>query len=110
MSDTPDPRDDVLDCLAKTPADGPEDPAVVCATPRSQALGVDVGGLAVKALHSRRYEFVDLTQYFCDAVSCPPVIGGALVPRDALGHITPLYSASLGPFLLRRVQTLMKGW
>jgi hypothetical protein len=106
IADSPDPRDDVLDCLATTPAD----PAVDCATPRTQALGADVGGLAVKALHSRRYEFVDLTPYFCDATICPPVIGGALVPRDVLGHITPAFSTSLGPFLLRRLQTLMKGW
>jgi SGNH domain (fused to AT3 domains) len=110
ISDTPDPRDDVLECLAQTPAGGPADPAVACATPRAQALGTDIGGLAVKALHSKRYAFVDMTQYFCDAAICPPIIGGALVPRDGLGHITPAFAASLGPFLLRRLQTLMKGW
>jgi hypothetical protein len=110
ISDSPDPRDDVLDCLAQTPADGPADPAVACATPRAQALGVDVGGLAVKSLHSRRYEFVDMTPYFCDAAICPPIIGGALVPRDVLGHITPAFATSLGPFLLRKVRALMTGW
>lgn len=110
IADVPDPRDDVLDCLAKTPIDGPDDPAIVCATPRSQALGTDVGGLAVKALRSKRYEFLDMTQYFCDEALCPPVIGGTLVPRDVLGHITPAYSSSLGPFLLRKVRALMANW
>jgi hypothetical protein len=106
ISDAPDPRDDTLECLAHTPIDGPDDPAIACATPRAQALGVDVGGLAVAALHSRRYRYVDLTHYFCDAVNCFPVIGGALVPRDVLGHITPAFSLSLGPFLLREVRAL----
>ena len=69
-----------------------------------------MGGLAVRALRSKRYEFVDLTSYFCDAAICPPVIGGALVPRDVLGHITPAFSTSLGPLLLRRIRALMAGW
>jgi hypothetical protein len=68
------------------------------------AFTPDAGMAAIAALHSNRYQAVDLTQYFCDGVNCFPVIGGALVYRDTLGHITPAFSKSLGPFLLRKVQ------
>jgi hypothetical protein len=48
---------------------------------------------------------IDLTNYFCDALSCFPVIGGVLVHRD-LNHMTIDYARTLGPYLLRAVKRL----
>ena len=49
---------------------------------------------------------VDLTSYFCDTRNCYPVIGGGLVLRD-INHMTGIFSASLGPFLLRAVDQVL---
>jgi hypothetical protein len=57
------------------------------------------------ARRSPRAHVVDLTRFFCDERSCPPVIGGALVYKDT-NHLTSVYAATLAPYLgraLRRV-------
>jgi hypothetical protein len=43
-------------------------------------------------------------RFFCDA-RCYPVIGGALVVRDA-NHMTGTYSSTLGPYVLRALDRL----
>lgn len=110
IRDVPDPSDDTLDCVARVVAAGTEPAGPACATPRNVALTEDAATTAVAQLHSPRYQAVDLSQYFCDDLNCFPVIGGALVYRDVLGHITVAFSDSLGPFLLRKVQLLMLHW
>jgi hypothetical protein len=110
IRDVPAPTEDTLACVGRALASGAQAPGPACALPRAEALTPDVGGAAVAALHSKRYAFVDLSQYFCDAQSCYPVVGGALVYRDTDGHITPAFSATLGPYLFRKVQILMVGW
>jgi hypothetical protein len=47
--------------------------------------------------------YVDLTKFFCDSRQCFPVIGGALVYKDAT-HITSVYGRTLGPYLLRALR------
>jgi peptidoglycan/LPS O-acetylase OafA/YrhL len=42
--------------------------------------------------------FADLSEYFCDDLTCFPVIGNVLVYRDT-HHISTLYSKSLAPVL-----------
>ena len=107
VKDVPDPRDDVLDCVSNALAAGTELPGIACATPRNAALTEDAGVEALKRLPPKRFGLVDLTDYFCDAENCFPVVGGALVYRDELGHLTVAFSKSLGPYLLRKVNTLM---
>ncbi len=43
---------------------------------------------------------IDLTRQFCDARWCYPVIGGALVHKDA-DHLTQVFGRTLGPFMDR---------
>jgi hypothetical protein len=43
---------------------------------------------------------LDLTDFMCTATLCPPVVGGALVLKDA-DHLTRAFSTTLGPYLLR---------
>jgi hypothetical protein len=45
---------------------------------------------------------VDLTPLMCSRRRCFPVVGGALVHKDTT-HLTEVFAATLGPFLLRAV-------
>ena len=47
---------------------------------------------------------LDLTPFFCGS-RCYPVVGGALVVRDA-NHMTGTFSATLGPYVLRALDRL----
>ncbi len=110
IRDVPAPTPATSPCIRRVLAARAHAPGPACALARSTALTTDVGGAAVAAMHSKRYRFVDMSRYFCNAVSCFPVVGGVLVYRDAAGHITPAYCATLGPYLLRRVQFLRRSW
>jgi hypothetical protein len=78
----------------------------VCAVRRSFALRTDPAVEAARTLRSRGLHVVDLTDQFCDARVCYPVVGGVLVHRDG-DHLTQLFARTLGPFLLRRVNQLV---
>jgi SGNH domain (fused to AT3 domains) len=80
-----------------------------CAEPRREALKTDPAAIAAHQLASPRVQVIDMTRFFCDRSWCYPVIGGALVYRDAT-HLTRMFSVSLGPYLLREVRRLMAGW
>jgi peptidoglycan/LPS O-acetylase OafA/YrhL len=82
------------------------DPARECARPREEALPPDPAVRA--AARSPRATVVDLTEFFCDERWCPPVIGGALVYKDA-NHITSVYAATLAPYLERRLARAVGG-
>ena len=49
-----------------------------------------------------------MSRYFCDATRCFPVIGGALVHKDAT-HMTARFGATLAPYLERRLVGLGLG-
>lgn len=83
--------------------------ADVCAVPRSMALKRDSAISAVARLRSPRYETVDLTKFFCGRRMCYPVIGGVLVRKD-VDHVTSVFSTTLGPFLLTKVDRLAATW
>ncbi len=110
ISDVPAPTSDTLACIGRALAAGAAAPGTACALPRATSLSADVGAAAVAALHRKRYAYVDMSRYFCDAALCYPVVGGVLVYRDVEGHITPAYAATLGPYLLRKVQLVMVSW
>jgi SGNH domain-containing protein len=80
----------------------------VCALPRETSLRPDPAMAAVTALASRRVQGVDMTRFMCGRRWCFPVVGGALVRKD-VGHLTRVFSESLGPFLLRRINRLSAG-
>ncbi|HEX8119942.1 MAG TPA: acyltransferase family protein [Solirubrobacteraceae bacterium] len=72
-----------------------------CARRRSEALPPDPAAEAAR--RSPRAVVVDMTRFFCDERACSPVIGGALVYKDA-NHITSVYGATLAPYLGREVE------
>jgi hypothetical protein len=55
---------------------------------------------AVAAAREFGAHVIDLTPEFCDARRCYPVIGGALVHKDA-DHLTQVFARTLGPFMDR---------
>jgi hypothetical protein len=49
-------------------------------------------------------KLVDLRRFFCDAKSCPAVIGNVITYRDTVGHITGTFSRTLGPYVATAVR------
>ena len=109
IRDTPLPLESTFGCVAAAIAAG-QLAGPACAIPRALALPQDTAVATVQQIGSRRYQVADLTDQFCDPLSCFPVVGGVLVYRDLLGHMTNAYSRTLAPFLLRRVRFLMASW
>lgn len=108
IRDTPKMLADTNACVAAaTRARRP--PGSTCAVPRSEVLDPDPLVAAARRLRSPRVQVVDLTRFFCSAKLCYPVIGGALVLRDVT-HMTSVFSASLGPYLLKAVNAAMSSW
>lgn len=104
IRDNPYSRVDTLACVERARARR-EPAGERCAVPRAQALKPDPAAIAAQRLHSPRVQVIDLTRFFCDSRLCYPVIGGALVYRDA-DHLTRVFAATLGPYLLREVRRL----
>ncbi len=51
--------------------------------------------------------FIDLSDYFCDAVHCRPVVGNVMVYRH-LSHITGTFARSLEPMLTRELERVLE--
>ena len=105
IRDNPQARFDISSCI-QTAVDAHRAAAATCSLRRSQALLTDPAVLAAHELNSALVQVADLTPFYCDALVCPAVIGGALVYRD-FTHITQTYDTTLGPYLLRDVHGLM---
>jgi hypothetical protein len=108
IRDTPYARYSTLTCVQQAVAKR-LNAGVVCALARRRALRRDPEVGAADRLHSPRVQVINLTPFFCDRRRCYPVVGGALVYRDA-GHITRLFATTLGPFLLERIERLATSW
>lgn len=106
LRDTPDPRDDVFECVERVRLAGSGRPGTACVTPRADAMHQDYAATTVGLLHAARYRTIDMTSFFCGARDCYPVIGGSLVYRDIFGHVNQRFMTSLGPYLARKVRAL----
>jgi hypothetical protein len=106
LRDVPQSTNPQFNCVDKVVAEGKERPGPACPLARATALKPDAAVATVRLLHSPRYQSADLTEFFCDGRSCYPVIGGVLVHFD-VDHITAAYSATLGPYVLRKVRKHM---
>lgn len=99
IRDVPHMSWDVLNCVNQAITDG-SDAGVGCARPRLDALRPDLATVAFRRTAPERVNLVDLTAFMCDAKVCFPVVGGALVSKDA-GHLTRTFSLTMGPYLAR---------
>jgi hypothetical protein len=84
-------------------------PGRACELPRTTSLRPDPMVAAASQWHSARVQVVDMTHFMCSKRWCFPVVGGALVRKDH-GHLTRVFSTSLGPYVLRRINRLMARW
>ena len=92
-------------CIEEAVADRKR-PDVECAIPIKRALRTDFAATAAKLMRDPRVHLLDLTRFMCDRKNCFPVVGGALVHKDG-GHITQVFSRTLGPYLGRYVDRVM---
>jgi peptidoglycan/LPS O-acetylase OafA/YrhL len=101
LRDTPKVLGDTDSCVEGA-IDHHQRAGLACKVSRRSALTQDSAAVAAGALKSPRVKVVDLTEFFCDARSCFPVIGGALVFKDQ-NHMTETYAKSLAPYLARQL-------
>ena len=109
LRDTPASSQATFDCMARAET-AHKRPGTSCPLARSVALRDDIAVDTVKQLANPRYESIDLTNYFCGARDCYPVIAGVRVNADIFGHLTATYMRTLGPYFLREVRRLQAGW
>jgi len=105
LRDTPVTTDDASICVQQAVIDRRR-PGLACAVSRHSALRQDLAVVAARRKGQGRVHVVDLSQFLCSPKLCFPVIGGVLVHKDKT-HMTPLFSSTLGPFLLRRVARMI---
>lgn len=91
--DTPRPEIDVPECVAEN-----TDNLSSCAYDREEVIGNSGAEGQKRAASEANVNYVDLSDSFCNAQSCPPVIGSVLVYRDD-HHITATYAETLAPRL-----------
>jgi hypothetical protein len=103
IRDNPDPQTagiaDIDSCVASN-----VDDLAKCSTPRPGST-YDV---QVDAAARSGATLVDMTDYFCNATTCPPVIGGVLVYQD-LTHLTATYVKTLAPYLRKQLDQVVSG-
>jgi hypothetical protein len=104
IRDTPKATVRTAPCIEAAQAGG-DDPGTACAVPRRIALDDDAAFIAARRIGPPRLRTIDMTRFFCDATSCSPVIGGALVQKD-LHHLSVVFVRTLGPYLLDAVRRL----
>ena len=92
LRDNPDFEFDVSACVELHGADSP-----LCALPRHRMLEVPSPTELIPN-PPPTVKFIDLSDYFCDGETCPPVIGNVLVYRH-MNHITATYVRTLAPML-----------
>jgi SGNH domain-containing protein len=104
LRDTPRAEVGTLDCVSQA-MKAHEPLADACTVPRNMALAPDPAVDAARQLGSPRFATIDMSDFFCDADRCHPVIGGALVYQD-ISHMTTVFGTSLGPYLTSRYREL----
>ncbi|HEX8208038.1 MAG TPA: acyltransferase family protein [Solirubrobacteraceae bacterium] len=106
IRDTPQmlPEGGTLACVDEAMQDD-EDPGRACRRPRDEALPPDPAAEAAR--RSARADVVDLSDVFCGDEWCSPVVGGALVYKDA-NHITSVYGATVAPYLGRELDRVLR--
>ncbi|WP_051704568.1 acyltransferase family protein [Glycomyces sp. NRRL B-16210] len=98
LRDTPSPRFDIPTCVDLHGAGAAE-----CTVDRYDYY--DARGFAELEVPEGVHK-ADLTDYICDAATCPPVVGNVLVYRDD-AHLTNTYALTLAPYLERELLAVL---
>ncbi len=102
LEDNPMIPDATFDCLDTTPRER----LAACDVPRGEALGA-TSGLREAVERSENAYLVDLTDFFCDARTCPVEIGHVLVYRDP-SHLTGTYARTLAPYVADGIEQALR--
>ena len=105
IRDTPWSTGTAPTCIEQTLAAGRRTDTA-CAIPRKRALREDLAAEAAVLMDDPRVTVLDMTPFMCSRDKCFPVIGGALVHKDG-GHVTQVFSRTLGPYLGRYVDRVL---
>jgi peptidoglycan/LPS O-acetylase OafA/YrhL len=97
LRDNPDFEFDASACVELHGVDSPW-----CSLPRQRMLEVPSPTELIPNPPAT-VRFIDLSDYFCDGNTCPPVIGNVLVYRH-MNHITATYVRTLAPMLQNALQ------
>jgi len=103
LADTPEFASSPVLCLSAHLGD-----AERCAVPRAQAFNRAIAAADVAVSERLGTGHIDLTDFFCDARDCPPIIGRTLVYSDE-HHMTASYSALLGRPLAEALRRQLTG-
>jgi peptidoglycan/LPS O-acetylase OafA/YrhL len=99
MQDTPDPRGlNLPECVSAHPTD-----VASCAMPVSSAIYTGRRNAIATAAGRAGVAVIDPTPWFCTSAVCPPIIGNAMVYRDA-SHVTATYMKLLTPLLAEELK------
>jgi peptidoglycan/LPS O-acetylase OafA/YrhL len=79
-----------------------------CDVRRTFALRADAAATAAAKPRAQRISGLDMNEYLCSDLVCPPVIGGALVYKDN-HHLTAVFARTLAPLLERKLASLDVG-
>lgn len=96
IRDNPDFNVDVMACVEIHGATSPR-----CSRPRARMIA-HPSPIELLQPQPPNVKFVDLSDHFCSATTCAPVIGNVMVYRHG-SHITGTYVRSLAPMLRRAI-------
>ncbi len=102
IRDTPRFAELVPECVEASPSD-----LAACGAVRSELFS-EVPPTDVVAASLPDTTFVDFTDYFCDATTCPAVIGNVIVYKDD-NHVTSSYLKTMTPMVEQELRTAT-GW
>ncbi|MET1053202.1 MAG: acyltransferase family protein [Mycetocola sp.] len=76
-----------------------------CTTPLEEANSTD--DVQIEAAARADASVVDMTDFYCDDMACPAVIGDVILYRDSAGHISGTYMKTMAPYLVERIQKVI---
>jgi SGNH domain-containing protein len=107
IRDTPWSTSTATTCIEEALAEQKR-PDTTCAIRRSRALRPDLAVVAAHLMQDPRVKMIDMSDFMCGPNRCFPVVGGALVHKDG-GHLTQVFSRTMGPYLGRYVDRVTAG-
>ena len=102
LADVPLQGSDPAECLSNNLENASDCDATV-----QEALSPEVIDTEKAAVESTDAEYLDLTPYFCNATTCPTIIGNELVYRDEQ-HLTATFSTRLSVPLEEEIGRLLR--
>lgn len=102
IEDAPMVSEDLMQCVQRSSfAFSPEECHV---TPER---GADAEDSVALATHNSNAELLRTWDLFCNDEVCPAVIGGVIVYRDAVAHVTAEYVSTMTPYIQERLEELI---